>query len=290
MGDRAAACYAAHVNPRPRRKPAARPPHRAPAPPPDRASGWDHVAAWYDQLVGDAGSDYHREVILPSAMRLLDPKPGERLLDVCCGQGVFVRMLLKNAPAEIVGVDASAQLIEAARRRGPLDGRIRYIVGDAARLGELADGRFDAAACIMAVQDVADLSGLFSEIAAALRPGGRVVIIMMHPCFRIPRQSGWGWDEAKKTQYRRIERYATPLDIPIVTHPGQKPTVETTFHHRPLAAYLNALGAAGLAVDACEELVTHRQPPTGRRVRGERRSHDEIPVFLALRATRLRGA
>ena len=52
---------------------------KRPAPKKDsREQGWDQVAGWYDKLVGDRGSDYHRNVILPAAMRLLAPSPGER--------------------------------------------------------------------------------------------------------------------------------------------------------------------------------------------------------------------
>ncbi len=256
--------------------------HPGPGPP----SGWDHVAAWYDRLVGEEGSDYHRRVILPAAVRLLVPHSGESFIDVCCGQGVLCRALLEREAGRVLGVDASARLIDAAIRHGRRDPRAHYVVRDAAKLGELADGTFDAAACIMALQDLAELEAAIAGMAAALRPGGRLVMVMMHPCFRVPRQSEWGWDEAKKTQYRRIDRYATPMQVPIATHPGSDPGVKTVFHHRPLAAYLNALASAGLCLDTCEELLTHRSPPPGPRHEGLTRSMSEIPVFLALRAVK----
>ncbi len=249
--------------------------------------GWDHVAAWYDRLVGDEGSDYHRNVILPAAMRMLDVQAGERVLDLCCGQGVLTRLLLDRQPAEVVGVDASAKLIAAAKSRGPTDARVRYAVRDAVKLGNVADGRFDAAACVMAVQDVEDTAGLFAGLGRALRPGGRAVMVMMHPCFRVPRQSDWGWDEARKIQYRRVDRYMSSMAVPISTHPGSDPGQQTFFQHRPLSQYLNALGAAGLAVVAAEELLTHREPPPGPRHRGQKRSFEEIPVFLALKVVRV---
>jgi len=266
---------------RPPRKP---PPTRRPPPP---SAGWDRVAAWYDKLVGDEGSDYHRHVILPAALRLLDPQPGQRILDLCCGQGVLTRALLERNVGFVLAVDASRQLIEAAKTRGPRDDRVRYVVRDARRLDALADGTYDAAACVMAVQDTDGLEQLCGGLARALRPGGRAVFVMMHPCFRVPRQSEWGWDEAKKTQYRRIDRYATSMTIPIATHPGREPGQQTLFYHRPLADYVNALGQAGLAVVACEELLTHRRSDPGSHSRGENRAAQEIPIFLALKAIRL---
>src|SRR5690349_7943677 len=89
---------------------------------------WGEVAAWYDQLVGESGSEYHREVVLPGAVRLLAPKPGENAIDIAGGQGVLCR-LLRERGMEVTGVDAAAKLIDAARERGPAD--IRYMVADA---------------------------------------------------------------------------------------------------------------------------------------------------------------
>lgn len=269
-----------HERPRRRRRPAEPARHAAS----DR--GWDHVAAWYDRLVGDEGSDYQREVILPAALRLLEPQRGERVLDLCCGQGVFTRLLIERGVGEVLAVDASPRMIESATRRCA-DPRVRYVVQDATMLGALADGTFDAAACIMAAQDVGNLDALFDGMARALRRGGRAVIVMMHPCFRVPRQSSWVWDEERKTQFRRVDRYATPLCIPIATHPGREPMQQTIFHHHPLAYYLNALGHSGLAVVGCEEPVTHRRASPGGHSRGENRSAEEIPVFLGLKAIRI---
>lgn len=269
---------------RPRRRPAARRPTR-----PAADGGWDRVATWYDRFVGDEGSDYHREVILPVALRLLEPRPGERVLDLCCGQGVFARALLQYEVAHVLAVDASPRMIEAARSRSD-DPRVRYVVRSAAALRELADGSYDAAALIMAAQDVDDLPSVLANVSNALRPAGRVVIVMMHPCFRVPRQSSWGWDEERQAQFRRVDRYSTPMRIPIATHPGRDPSLQTFFHHRPLAEYVNALGSVGLAVVACEEPLTHRRAAPGGRSRGENRAAAEIPVFLALKAVRFGAA
>jgi ubiquinone/menaquinone biosynthesis C-methylase UbiE len=244
------------------------------------------VAAWYDRLVGEAGSDYHRNVIIPGALRLLGPAGGLRIIDIACGQGVFCRELARQGAAAVLGVDASSRLIDAARRHGSAPG-VRYAVGDARKLDPLADGAFDAAVCLMALQDIDDVPAVFAEMARALRPAGRAVVVMMHPCFRVPRQSTWGWDEQKKLQYRRIDAYATPNAIPIATHPGSEPGQHTTFFHRPLADYINAMAAAGMAVTACEELLSHRVSEPGGRSRGENRARREFPLFLAMRAVKL---
>ncbi len=264
--------------------------HPATPPPAKRASGergWDQVAGWYDKLVGDGGSDYHRHVILPAATRLLAPAAGEKILDLCCGQGVLFPPLLETNVVGITGIDASPKLIASARSRFGGDKRIKLIVADATAPGAWADGSHDAAACLMAVHDVADLDGLARNMAAALKPGGRWLTIFMHPCFRIPRQAHWGWDEGRKLQYRRIDRYGVPQEIPITTHPGQGGGPTTTFYHRPLGQVLSSFARAGLAMTQCEELFGHRRSQPGPRARGENRAVQEFPVFLAVGGIRL---
>ena len=266
------------------------PPPRRPIPnhkaaPKDR--GWDPVAAWYDKLVGEAGSDYHRHVILPAALRLLAPQPGESVIDVCCGQGVLIRPLLDAGIGKFTGIDASPRLVEAAKSRHGADPRVSLIVADACLPGRWAGGSHDAATCLMAVHDVPDIVALFTNLARALKPGGRAVVIFMHPCFRIPRKTHWGWDADQKIQFRRLDSYGTPLEIPITTHPGKASGEQTVFYHRPLAELLSAIGKAGLATTACEELYSHRRSQaTGPFSKAEHAAAQEFPLFIALQAVK----
>jgi SAM-dependent methyltransferase len=256
----------------------------------NRPEGWDAVADWYDRLVGEQGHDYHRNVIVPAALRMLDVKRGEKVADVCCGQGVLIRPLLDAGVAGYTGVDASPKLIEAARARHGGNPLVKLHVADACVEGAWADGGHDAVVCLMAVHDVADADGLFRAMAAALRVGGRAVLVFMHPCFRIPKRTHWGFDNSQMIQFRRVDRYATAEDIVVTTHPGRAASEETKFHHRPLADILSGLGKAGLAVTGCEEPVSHRRSQGGGPFsRAEHRAAEEFPLFLALRAVRMVG-
>ena len=277
----------------PPRRPFRRPQERKPAAPVSRKTGgadrgWDPVAAWYDKLVGEEGSDYHRQVIIPAAMRMLAPQPGEAVVDVCCGQGVLLPHLLAAGIGRLTGVDASPRLIAAAKSRHGSDKRVSLVVADVCQPGKWADASHDAAVCLMAVHDVPDAAALFAHTAGALKPGGRAVFVFMHPCFRIPRRSHWGWDAEQKIQFRRIDSYQSAVEIPIATHPGRATGEQTVFYHRPLATLLNAIGAAGLAVTGCEELCSHRRSQaSGPFSKAEHRAAEEIPVFMALRLAKL---
>jgi ubiquinone/menaquinone biosynthesis C-methylase UbiE len=245
---------------------------------------WNEVAEWYDRLVGESGSEYHREVVIPGVNRLLAPAPGEKILDIACGQGVLCRALQLRG-ADVTGVDAAKGLIEAARTRGPEE--IQYFVGDARHLGFLPAEHFDCAACVLAIQNIHPLPPVFAGVSRLLKPNGKIVLVMMHPCFRGPKETAWAWDETKKVQYRRIDRYQVPRKTPIVTHPGASPDQYTWTFHRPLQAYVKALRNAGLLIDAMDEWTSHKISTSGPRAAAENVSRKEIPMFLAIRAVKV---
>lgn len=270
------------------------------------AKGWDHVAAWYDKLVGEGHSDHHSAVIVPGALRLLDLRQGETMLDVACGEGVLSRAAAQLG-VRVTGVDAAGRLIEAAQNRaGPNE---RYVTGDARQLetlglGPPAGGGFDAASCVMALMNIDTIEAVFRGVAGVLRPGGRFVAVVLHPAFRAPGQTGWGWDESApepdrapgrapqrtQRQYRRVDGYLTPYAHPIVMNPGAaargRRPVTTTTHHRPLQSYVAALARTGFVVEALEEWPSQRQSEPGPRAAEENRARREIPLFLAWRAVR----
>lgn len=265
--------------PRPGRPAGDRPPMRA-------ATGWDEVADWYDVLVGDEGSEYHREVVLPGVLRILRAAPRERVLDVACGQGVLCR-LLHEKKAHVTGVDASTKLIELAKRRS--EPSITYLPGDARRLKDLpglAAGEFDAATSVLAIQNIDPMGPVFDGVAWSLRTGGRFVMVMMHPAFRGPKATSWGWD-GMETQYRRVDRYLLPRREPIVAHPGRRDNTYTWTFHRPLQTYVRELARAGLLVNAMEEWASHKQSQPGPRARAENTARGEIPMFMAIRAVKV---
>jgi ubiquinone/menaquinone biosynthesis C-methylase UbiE len=274
--------------PQPPRRPFQNRSGKRPAGPPAKKEaqgdqGWDPVAAWYDKLVGEAGSDYHRNVILPATLRMLAIKKGEAVADVCCGQGVLVKPLLDAGAGKFFGVDASPRLIAAAKERHGKDPRVSFLTTDACQPGTWADASYDAATCLMAVHDVPDIIGLFSNVAKTLKPSGRAVLVFMHPCFRIPKKSHWGFDNDQKIQYRRLDSYGSPLEIPITTHPGKGGPEQTVFYHRPLSELLTAIGKSGMSVTVCEELYSHRRSQGGGAFsKAEHKAAEEFPLFIAL--------
>jgi len=98
---------------------------------------------------------------------LLAPKPGERILDLGCGDGVLTETLLKSG-ADVMGVDASADMIEAARAKGL---SVRKL--DAMSLDFSVE--FDAVFSNAALHWMLDPDAVIAGVGRALKPGGRFV-------------------------------------------------------------------------------------------------------------------
>jgi ubiquinone/menaquinone biosynthesis C-methylase UbiE len=250
-------------------------------------TSWNRVANWYSNHLSTGGT-YQDKTIFPGALRLLAPEANKRYLDIACGEGSFLRLVGSEQPAsDLYGIDAAPDLIAHAETLRKKDQRFHFSVADAQRVSAVvAPKSIDGATCLMAIQNIEHMDSVFKETAKVLKPGASFVIVMNHPGFRAPQQSGWGWDETRKLQYRRMDRYLTPYAQPIIAHPGSAPSVKTLSYHRPLTSYVAALSAAGFVVDALEEWISDKVSDSGPRAKAENLARKEFPLFLAIRAKR----
>lgn len=248
---------------------------------PNRSNSWDEVADWYAGWSGPEGSRHHRELAIPTLVELMRLKAGDRVLDIACGAGALVKAV-RGAKASYVGIDLSPKLIGYARKHHKRDAS--FYVGDATNLAatkELSAASFDVAAYLLSIQDINPLEDTLASAAWALKPNARLAILMTHPCFRIPRQSGWGRDEGRQLIYRRVDRYLTRLDVPMQEYAGNKAGVTRSFH-RPLQDYFENLYRAGFLVERIKEVCA--LPPPGQERKAERLAREDIPLFLGLSA------
>lgn len=255
-----------------------------------QASGiWDRNAAFWDEYFKE-GNDFHRLLVSPAVERLLDLQPGERVLDVACGNGALARRLA-NLGAQVTACDASRVFIDRARARSvDYAGRVNYALADAtdeAQLLALGEGRFDAATCTMALMDMAQIDPLFRALARLVRPGGRFVFATMHPCFnsngpfKVLEEADRD-GELVVTRTVKIEKYITPfhsLGLGIIGQPEAQ-----YYFHRPLSLLLQSAFRAGWLIDGLEEPVYPPEAEGRRPFSWE--NFKEIPPVLAVRCRR----
>lgn len=101
---------------------------------------------------------------------LLEPGSGERILDLGCGTGDLTNVLAEKG-AEVIGLDASSEMIERARAKYP---GITFNVADGQSF-RVAPAEFDAVFSNAALHWMKDAAGVAASVALALRPGGRFV-------------------------------------------------------------------------------------------------------------------
>jgi len=245
---------------------------------------WNNVAQWYDAyLKGD--DTYQAKVIAPNLVRMLSVAPADRVLDVACGQGYFAR-LVAHEGATIVGVDSSSELVELAARQSKTNES--YRVGDAEKLPAMKLGTFDAAFSVLAFENIKNISKVLEGMNDCLKKEGKVVLVLLHPAFRIPQHSDWGYDMKAGIQYRKTEKYLSEVAIPIelAPHKGVKKETTVTFH-RSLQWYMKAFRNAGFAITNLEEWISHKKSQTGPRQVAEDTARKEIPLFMAIELRKL---
>lgn len=219
---------------------------------------WDAKAAYWDERMGE-GNLFHRVLIGPATERLLAVRTGETVLDIACGNGQVARRLAALG-ARLVACDISATFLDLARARTTEHAdRIEYRWLDATdrdQLLALGPGRFDAAVCTMALMDMTEIDPLFDALPVLLKPGGRFVFSVPHPCFNttgtvmVAEQADRGGELVTECGLK-LTHY---LDAPPQKGTGMPgEPLPHYYFDRPLHRLLGAGFRAGLVLDGLEE-------------------------------------
>jgi 2-polyprenyl-3-methyl-5-hydroxy-6-metoxy-1,4-benzoquinol methylase len=249
---------------------------------------WNQNAAFWDERMGE-GNDWVEVLTWPATLRLLGLKPGERVLDIACGNGLTSRRLAAMG-AKVLAFDFSPKMIAHAQQRTEQYAeRIEYRVLDAtdeSALLELGEQRFDVAVCHMALFDMAEVAPLIRALARMLCSGGRFVFSVLHPCFnsahivQVAEQEDADGDIV--TRYGiKVYTYITPTIARGAAIAGQpRPHL---YFHRPLQALLSACFDAGFVLDGLEEPTFPPDHPSGRNPLSFGANLHEIPPVLVAR-------
>ncbi len=239
-------------------------------------TSWGNVADWYAKHLEDKDS-YHVHVVLPNLLRILDIKKGEHVLDLACGTGFFSEVFHAQG-AKVTAVDIGKELIALAKEHASSD--ISFFVSHAHELKFIEDKSIDKIALILAVQNIKEVKEVFIESKRVLKEGGKMVVVMNHPTFRIPGASSWEWVGDK--EYRRIDSYLSEKSSEIIMHPGSPKSEVTVSFHRSLQFYVKLARNAGFAITRLEEWISHKSSQIGPRQKEEDRMRKEIPLFMMI--------
>jgi SAM-dependent methyltransferase len=178
----------------------------------------------------------------PVVGSLVDPLPPGRALDAACGTGRHARRLV-DLGHEVLGVDLTPEMLTRAAANVP---EATFVEGDLRSI-PAEDERFDLAVCGLALAHLEDPGAAVAELARVLRPGGRLVVSVLHPL-----QANLGWQAAFSDAS------------------GRRGFVREHTHTH--GDYLAAFRSAGLSVRGCAEPRL-----TEDHVRAQRRAFSHLP-------------
>jgi SAM-dependent methyltransferase len=200
---------------------------------------WEVHAGWWAERFTEGADVEYEEQILP--LLAAELAGSERVLDIGCGEGQVSRLAARGGSTAI-GVDAAWNQVSLAHGRG---GGPAYVRADAPSL-PFASHSFDAAVSCLVLEHLDALETVATEVARALRPGGRLCCVLNHPLTQTP-GSGLIDDHTvdPPERYWRVGPY-------LVEQAGDEQVgggVVLRFVHRPLSRYVNAFADAGLLVE-----------------------------------------
>jgi SAM-dependent methyltransferase len=233
-----------------------------------------------------------REAEAAAVVEAIPDLRGHGVVHIQCHIG-FDTIALARRGARVTGVDFSrAALAKAADLAERCGVDIEWVQADAAALPESVHGRFDLAyATIGAICWIEDIGAWMRCAAATLRPGGRLVLVEIHPLYQMVKAAG----EPLRLDFpyafdgpRRFDEPGSYADPDASVHA----TAEVVYAHS-LGEVINAAIAAGLRIDALHEHMDTDHDPRNLLIRGEEDaryrlevSGERLPVLFTLIATR----
>ncbi|HEY1486660.1 MAG TPA: class I SAM-dependent methyltransferase [Micromonosporaceae bacterium] len=213
-----------------------------------RYDGW---ADWYDGFNAPFAEANGLELT-----QILGSGHG-RCLDLGCGTGHYLDIIAATG-RDVIGLDFSADQLRVAGRQGH-----RLVRADGASL-PFATAAFRTVVAMWISTDVDDFAGVLREVARVLEPGGTFVFWGVHPCFNGPHIEN-GLDDSRiiHATYRQAGWHSE------APYWGENIRRKVGMRHLPLAEFLNAFIAAGLAL---EQVIEPREVP--------------VPYAIAVRARR----
>jgi len=211
---------------------------------------FDQIAPRYDQLNDLLSLGLHR-LWKRQAVAWLQPAPGQRLLDLCCGTGDLALVLAARVrPGGLVlGLDAAAAPLQLAARRAARQPwlPLQWRQADALATG-LADGWADGAVMAYGLRNLSDAAAGLRELRRVLRPGARAAVLD----FNRPDPATAGGRQLAALQRQLLRR----LVVPVADRAGLKEHyayLEASIERFPTAAVQEQL-----AREAGFRLVRHR--------------------------------
>ncbi|HEU0087645.1 MAG TPA: class I SAM-dependent methyltransferase [Pseudonocardiaceae bacterium] len=221
-------------------------------------SSYAENAGFWVRIIRERLDRYRLGLTDSAVLNAIGPSGSMTILDAGCGEGYLSRILAQQG-AHVIAVDACAELVESARAIARESGlSIDYRTCSVDDL-PIADGHCDIVVCNHLVNDLRDISAPVAEFSRVTREGGRLVMLMLHPCFY-----GAGAEQEAMNgfltpdEYFRVRVVEQKFNVAGIRSPAP-----VRIWLRPLEDYTAALRDAGFFITSLSEPHPSTEQLTG---------------------------
>ncbi|MCJ7839782.1 class I SAM-dependent methyltransferase [Lederbergia sp. NSJ-179] len=228
-------------------------------------AGYDSFADTYDHIIRKRLPI--NELSFQFILKQIDEIKGRKICDLGCGQGELSRRLIKCGGL-VTGVDISQDLLRIARSYPDADAA-HWVKDDAQSLQSVSENEYDFVVSSLMLMDLPDFQKVFDSSYRILKPKGKMIWVITHPCFQSP------YSETTENGMRIIKKYAEQW-----WKSEGEGTIRGTLgaYHRPLEKYINSFISTGFRLLAMKELTIPKEVP----LEGRQRTHHEIPPLIGV--------
>src|SRR6267154_220166 len=218
------------------------------------AREWGQNAAERCRQLANGLDFSHDSVLVPTILQLAGTLRGKKVIDVGCGCGFLTEAASRTA-ASVLGVDISHEMITHARRRFGKRPNLSFEATSIQERAGMTKPVFDVCLANMSLMLMPSLDSALVSMRSILKPGGRLVFSIPHPCT---------WNTFRRDEpsesFDYWESHAVVAPFRITLDPKPLP-VASTFFHRALGKYVEALVGAGFRIESLIEPNAPRNSP-----------------------------
>ena len=207
---------------------------------PSPRNTYDKYVSQYAELMSRQEARAEPDSTMRQFLQVVGDVSGLDVLDAGCGEGRVARILAGRG-AHVTAIDISPRLIELARAKDP-EGAVLYQVADLSQPLPDYHGHLDLVASYFVLNDVYDYQGFLTTLASALKPAGRLALLMNNPYSLVVRN--------------HITDYFAASGQAFLYRGLAEEGVKVYFWHRMLEEYLSACFAAGLQLRRLVDVPT----------------------------------
>lgn len=246
-----------------------------------------HAKEYHGHVTNTSDSIYHAFYEKPALASLLPNLNGLKVLSFGCGSGTDLYLAKEQKPAQIIGVDPSAGLLEIAQKDHP---DVRFIKGGAEAI-DLPENSLDVIYSSLVMHYVEDWTSTIRKLSNLLKPGGTFVFSCAHP---IESATAYGQtDDGSKYALvgRKIHKPTDDQQIfgnymgfengGIVKKQGNLGSIEMEVYHRSFSRMINDIHDSGMQTEEVVEPIPLPEMKSIDKNTYERLNH--LPVFILFR-------